>query len=102
MYPYTQAPSVASDPVGGLLGVFATAGLVTMLFCFALIFISYYILYRIARAAVRDGIIDADKKLGGLRGGGGGSAPINGWPPAQEVGPPPAPIYRGGYGGPNG
>jgi hypothetical protein len=77
-----------------------TGGLVTLGMTLGLFALGVLIWYLVIKAAVRDGIIQAYKKMGIDSPGDGGL--INGYPPAQvQVGPPPAPGYQG-YRGPNG
>ena len=93
MYPNGLATPAASDPFSSLLGAVIAGGLIYILFALVVTFVSYYIFYRIVRAAVRDGVVDAHRKTGGLGSGGGGNS-LSGWPPAQDLGAPAAPVYR--------
>lgn len=82
-----------SDPISGMMGGILAAGAIYIVIWLALAILSVYISYRIIRAGVRDGVIDALKRTGNTSFGGG--QVIHGYPPEQEIGPPAAPIYRG-------
>jgi len=96
MYPGAAVPGGSGDPFGSLLGVVVAGGLIYILVVLAVAFISYYIFYRVVRAAVRDGVVDAHRKTGGLGSSGSGTS-LSGWPPDQSVAP-----AASGYRGPTG
>lgn len=92
MYPTAAVQPGVTDATGGLFGALLAGGLVIILIYVLAFLIGTYFTYRLIRAAVRDGIIAANRKTG-VSIGGGSPAQVNGWPPAQEVGAPPAPVY---------
>jgi hypothetical protein len=96
MYPTVGAPASAASGIGGLVGAVLTGGIVVLLFFLLLLILIMWVYYRLIRAAVRDGILDAAKKTGS---DGGGTPMVNGYPPHQDA-TPLTPHY--GYRGPNG
>jgi hypothetical protein len=99
---YSSTPYDASSLAGSLLGLLFAGGVIYLLLWFAVCFIGAYISYRIIKAAVRNGMIEAINRTG-LSGGVGSGGYVQGYPPAQSYGPPPAPITeQPGYRGPNG
>ena len=96
---YSSAPGVSSI-AGGFFAGLATIGLIYIVFLLAIFSFACFILYRIIRSGVRDGMMDAHAKTGGSIGS-GSSGQLNGWPPEQMLVAPPASTYQG-YRGPNG
>lgn len=86
---YTSAPG--GDPGSSLMGMLMAGSAIYLFFVFASVFIGYYILYRVTKAAVRDGVMEAMRKSGGVASPGF----IQGYPPAQAYGAPVAPHIEG-------
>lgn len=94
MYPNGLVQPSATDALGGVFASIVTGGLLGLLVVGLVLIVGWYILYRVVRSAVRDGMVDANRKTGGgVIAGGGGY--VNGWPPEQQVSAPAAPVYRG-------
>ena len=83
----------SSGSLDGFFGLIFAGGAIYLVISLALVFIGYYIFYRIVRAAVRDGMVEAHIRTGGF-GSGGGSASVPAYS-AVQVGAPAAPTYRG-------
>jgi hypothetical protein len=98
-----MSPAVSYPTGGGIgafFGVLLAGGIVGLLVLVAVIALCAYFYYRVIRAGVRDGMMDAMRKTGSS--GFGGTPMVDGYPPPiANVGPPPAPGYQG-YRGPNG
>lgn len=82
------------DPTGDLVAAVVGVGLTYILLIFAGTFLNYYIFYRIVKAAVKNGTVEAINKTGGGFGGGNSNF-VQGFPPEQDYAPPAAPAYRG-------
>lgn len=92
---YTGVPS--DNPAAGLIGLIMAGSAIYIVFVIALAVLSAYISYRIIKAAVRNGVIEAMQKTGNS----GGQGLIQGYPPAQNYGAPAAPHTEySGYSGP--
>jgi hypothetical protein len=85
---YTGAPS--GGGFGDVIGLLMAGSAIYLFITLAIVFIGYYIAYRIVRAGVRDGMADAIRKSGGTLSGGGPGF-VQGYPPAQNYGAPVAP-----------
>jgi hypothetical protein len=75
--------SSPTDALGSLAGLFLAGSLVYILFCVGLIWLSLYISYRIIKAAVRNGIIEAQGGTVGKKRF--GSSMVRGYPPVQTA-----------------
>ena len=82
--------SGSEDLMGGLVGALLTTGFVSIMFLVVTVAVVAYIWYRIIRAGVRDGMIQAMARTGST-GSVGGSSVAQGYPPDQSYGAPPAP-----------
>lgn len=88
---YTSVPG--SDAGSTFMGMLMAGSAIYLFFAFAITFINYYILYRVAKAAVRDGVLEASRRTGGLTSAGF----VQGYPPAQAYGAPVAPHVEGDH-----
>jgi predicted lipid-binding transport protein (Tim44 family) len=99
MYPSTPIPADTTASIGGLLGAVVAGSLLYILFTLGIAVLAVYINYRIMKAAVRNGVVEAIRKTG--VGSTGTSGQIQGYPPASGyIGAPAAPAseypgYRG-------
>jgi hypothetical protein len=86
MYPSVQS----SDLVGSLMA----GGLTLFLVLMGVALLGMYFNYRVMKAAVRNGVVEALAKTGGSSPS--GTPLVQGYPPEQTYVAPPAPSYRGG------
>lgn len=96
MYPNSYpTPATAT---GGLGSVLAGGLLYTLLLAGIILVIYWIFFYLVIKTAVRNGVVEAIQKTGL---GDGPVTYVQGYPPGQEYGAPPAPASQhGGYRGP--
>lgn len=80
-----------TDPLTSMLSTLFAGGVIAIIFTAIGAFFSWCFFYLTIKAAVRNGMIEASRKTGGL----GGGTYIQGYPPPQDLGAPAAPTYRG-------
>lgn len=79
-----------SGGVDGLIALLMTGGLIWFLFLVGTVLLTAYVNYRIMKAAVRNGVVEALRKTGSSGGFGSGEY-VQGYPPPQTYGAPVAP-----------
>lgn len=95
----TAAPGTESidSAITGMLAAGFVGVILYLLTMLLLVILSYYLAYRIMKAAVRNGVVEAIQRTGiGPRPGAGGTGAIVSEQPGRGAGVPPAPAYRGG------
>lgn len=96
----TASPGTESidSAIGGLLAASFMGVLVSLVVMTLLAILSYYVAYRVMKAAVRNGVIEAIERtgLGAATGSGGGGGSIANQQASGGLTAPPAPAYRGG------